>query len=186
MNAQSHPSSIAAGRTSDPGISTASTRAARARAALRGDSYGLLLMLLVQFAAGMAVNLFVQIPDVHPGSNPSSDLGGVVANIVWAVTGSGAPSLVFHAAFGVLLIANSLRVVAVALRAERRGLLIAAAIGFLAVGAAGFNGARFLALAQDESSMLMSLGFALAAACYGWLLFALGSPAEDAARGTVA
>jgi hypothetical protein len=34
--------------------------------------------------------------------------------------------------------------------------------------------------------MLMSLGFALAAACYGWVLFALGSPTDGVARGTVA
>jgi hypothetical protein len=82
MNTQSHPSSIVTEGTFDPGLSTSAARASRARAALRGDSFGLLLMLLVQFAAGMVVNLFVQIPDVHPGSNPASDLGGTVENVV--------------------------------------------------------------------------------------------------------
>ena len=182
MNTQSHLSSIVARDASEPGASTSVARAVKARATLRGDAFGLLLMLLVQFAAGMVVNLFVQIPDVHPGSNPTSDIGGIVDNIVWAITGSGAPSLIFHAAFGVLLIANSLQVIVVASRTERRGLLIAAVIGFLAVSAAGFNGARFLALGQDASSMLMSLEFALAAACHGWVLYVLGASAAGDAR----
>jgi hypothetical protein len=183
MNTQSHPSSIVTEGTSGPGVSPSVARVNKARAALRGDAFGLLLMLLVQFAAGMFVNLFVQIPDVHPGSNSASDLGGTVQNTVWAITGSGAPSLIFHAAFGLLIVANSLRVIVEASRTERRGLMIAAAIGFLAVSAAAFNGARFLAFGQDVSSMLMSLGFALAATSYGWVLYALGALAAEPTKG---
>ena len=85
-----------------------------------------------------------------------------------------------------LIAANSLRVIVAARRSGRRGLMIAAAIGFLAVSAAGFNGARFLAFGQEVSSMLMSLGFALAVACYGWVLYLLGaSTAETSDPSTV-
>jgi hypothetical protein len=180
MNTQSHPSSIVTEGASAAGVSpSAAGGPPRPPAALRGEAFGLLLMLLVQFAAGMVVNLFVQIPDVHPGSNPATDLGGTVENVVWAITGSGAPSLIFHAAFGLLLIANSLRIIVAARGTGQRGLMIATVIGFLAVSAAGFNGARFLAFGQDVSSMLMSLGFALAAACYGLILYVLGAPAAE-------
>jgi hypothetical protein len=60
--------------------------------------------------------------------------------------------------------------------------LIAAAIRFLSALAAGFNEARFLAYRQEVSSMLMALGFAFAAACYGWVLCALGASAAEASE----
>jgi hypothetical protein len=80
----------------------------------------------------------------------------------------------------VFLVASAIRVIVEACRPEQRGLVVATVIGFLAVSAAGFNGARFLAFGQDESSMLMSLGFALAGSRYGWVLHVLGAPAAEA------
>src|SRR6266849_6282192 len=44
-----------------------------------------LVMLIAQFLLGMAVNLFVKIPDQHPGSNPSEYFSGVAQSVTWAI-----------------------------------------------------------------------------------------------------
>jgi hypothetical protein len=46
---------------------------------------GVIVLLLVQFLLGMAVNLFVTIPTNHPGSQPPEYFGGVVQSVTWAV-----------------------------------------------------------------------------------------------------
>src|SRR5258708_33786970 len=44
----------------------------------------MLLLLAVQFLLGMLVNLFVQVPSVHPGVGASNYFQGVVQRLAWA------------------------------------------------------------------------------------------------------
>jgi hypothetical protein len=139
----------------------------------RGATLGLLIGLIVQFLAGMWVNLFVTIPDVHPGAKPDEYFSGSAQSVVWAITQSGLPALVFHALLGLLLVLGSLSLAIQVRRLHRRSLTAAGILGFLLVLGAGFNGASFLDFGEDFSSMIMATLFALALACYVSILFIL-------------
>jgi hypothetical protein len=49
---------------------------AELRKVVRRTTVGLLIALIVQFLIGMLVNLFVTIPDRHPGSQPTEYFAG--------------------------------------------------------------------------------------------------------------
>ena len=136
-------------------------------------------MLIIQFLLGMAVNLFVTIPTNHPGANPPEYFGGVVRSVSWA-TLHGGLWLTLHAAWGLLLLLGALGALVQAIRLGGGGRVTVAALGFIGVLGAGFNGGSFLNYDQNFSSMLMAVGFALATSAYVALLY--GAPAPAAAR----
>ncbi len=121
------------------------------------------MALLVQFLAGMWVNLFVSIPAAHPGSRPPEHFAGSATSVAWAITSSGLPALVFHATWGLVLGFGSLALAASARRLRRHGITVAAVAGFLCVLGTGFNGGSFPDFDENFSSMLMASLFALAA-----------------------
>ncbi len=61
-----------------------------------------------------------------------------------------------------------------AIRLGGGGRITLAALGFVGVLGAGFNGGSFLNYHQDFSSMLMAVGFALANSAYVALLYRSG------------
>ncbi len=138
---------------------------------LRGATFGLLVALLIQFLAGMLVNLFVTVPAGHAGSNSSEYFSGSFQSVIWAITQSGLPVLVFRAALGLLLVLGALALIPRARAMRRRAVTVLAVLGFLFVLGAGFNGASFLDFAEDFSSMIMAALFALAMLCYVALLY---------------
>jgi hypothetical protein len=145
----------------------------RARRRLRRAALGMISGLLIEFAAGMLVNLFTTIPDSHPGSDPSEYLGGSFDSVRWALSQSGLPAVVFHAGWGLLLIVNGGVLIILARRVGRRSVTVSTVLGFLLVVGAGFNGASFLDFRQDYSSMLMATFFGLAILVYAVVLFLL-------------
>ena len=136
---------------------------------LRQLTVRVLVALVAQFVIGMFVNLFVTIPDSHPGSQPADYFSGSFQSVVWAL-GSGLPLLVAHVVLGLILAVGSLLVVVRARALRRRRLTVAAVLGVLFIVAAGFNGASFLDFNEDYSSMIMSIGFAAALLAYVGLL----------------
>ena len=125
----------------------------------------ILVLLGVQFLIGMVVNLFVQVPSVHPGANAPEFFSGVVQGVAWALLH--APlGLLVHAILGLLLFLASLILIGFAIAARRKAWIIVSVIGFFGIVAAGFNGASFLNYGHDFSSLLMSIGFLLAAISY--------------------
>jgi hypothetical protein len=62
-----------------------------------------LVLLLGQFAIGMAVNLYVVVPPHHPGAHPVNYFTGSVHSLGWAI-GSGPAVLAAHAALGLFLV----------------------------------------------------------------------------------
>ncbi len=144
-----------------------------------------LAMLIGQFLLGTAVNLFVMIPPKHSGANPPEYFGGVVTSVSWAILHGGL-WLTLHAAFGLVLVLAALGTLAQAIRLRGGGRITLAALGFVGVLGAGFNGGSFLNYHEDLSSMLMAFGFALAMAAYVALLYSPPSPsrAEPAAAKT--
>lgn len=90
--------------TSDSAPTSEPLRAQDRRALLvRRVEMALCFLLLVQFLFGMAVNLFVKIPDDHPGTNPTEYFSGVAQSVTWA-TSNGGLWLASHAGTGLLLV----------------------------------------------------------------------------------
>jgi hypothetical protein len=145
----------------------------RARRRLRRAALGMVGGLLIEFLAGMLVNLFAMIPDSHPGSDSAEYLGGSFDSVRWALSQGGLPALAFHASWGLLLIANGVVLIILARRVGRRSVTVSTVFGFLLVVGAGFNGASFLDFRQDYSSMLMATLFGLAMLAYAVVLFLL-------------
>ncbi len=127
-------------------------------------------MLIIQFMLGMAVNLFVSIPDNHAGANPPEYFSGVVTSVRWAIFHGGL-WLTLHALWGLLLVLAALGTMMQAIRLRGGFRIIFAVLGFIGVLAAGFNGGSFLNYHEDFSSMLMATGFALGLSSYAALLY---------------
>ncbi|HWZ17808.1 MAG TPA: hypothetical protein VNW73_03335 [Ktedonobacteraceae bacterium] len=125
----------------------------------------ILVLLAAQFLVGVLVNLYVQVPAVHPGANAPEYFSGVVIGVAWALLH--APLwLQLHTIVGLLLFIASLLLIGFAIAARRRAWIILSIIGLLGIVAGGFNGASFMNYGHDFSSLLMSLGFLLAAIPY--------------------
>lgn len=125
----------------------------------------MLVLLLIQFALGIAANLYVTVPAHHPGARPSDYFGGSLHSLGWALHHSAA-ILAAHTALGILMVLAAVGLVAQTAALRRRGLVAAAALGALCVIGAGFNGASFLDYNKNLNSLIMALLFALAMLCY--------------------
>jgi hypothetical protein len=134
-------------------------------AGIRTGYFAVLLLLVVQFLLGMAVNLFVTIATNHPGSNPPEYFGGVVQSVAWAVL-HGPLLLVLHASLGLLLVIYSVNLLAQGIQTRTRRFTIPTSFGAFGILAAGFNGGSFLNYNQDFSSMIMAGFFAIAVVSY--------------------
>ena len=132
---------------------------------LRNAFLTILIVLVVQFVLGMAVNLFVKVPLNHPGANSSEYFSGVAQSVTWAIL-QGPFLLVLHTSLGVLLVLVSLGILVRAIQSRSRAMIITATIGALTVLAAGLNGGSYLNYHEDFSSMLMASSFAIAVTAY--------------------
>lgn len=132
--------------------------------------------LILEFALGMGLNLFVNITRHHPGAGASNYFSGSAQSVGWGLT-QGPALLIIHVLLGLLLFVNAVFILVRSLRFDS-AIWLPAALGFIAVVAAGFNGASFLDYNQDVNSFLMSIGFAVASAAYVWMLFVLPAPSN--------
>ncbi|MGH7765018.1 MAG: hypothetical protein ACREOM_11465 [Candidatus Dormibacteraceae bacterium] len=132
-----------------------------------------IVLLVIQFLLGMAVNLFVTVPKNHPGSNPSEFFTGVAQSVTWAIL-HGPILLVVHAIVGLLLVISGFGVLARAVRLRKSGVTWAAVIGAIAILVAGLNGGSFLNYHEDFSSMVMAAFFAIALIAYAAGLYVSG------------
>src|SRR3984893_8130286 len=96
--------------------------------AYRRASFAAIIILIVQFLLGMAVNLFVVIPKDHPGSNPPEYFSGVFQSVTWAIL-HGHLFLVLHAVLGLLLVLNGVGLLVRAIQLRLRSLLLTAGFG---------------------------------------------------------
>ena len=147
--------------TSPPAAAPPSTHRRKAQprqAGLRQANLAVLILLIVQFALGMGVNLYVTLPAAgHPG------------HASWF--GNGA-LLALHAALGMLLILGAIFVLVRAIRARNATLIVTSAAGLVAILLAAYFGSGFTDKLTDGYSLGMALAFAVALACYAIGLFA--------------
>ena len=120
------------------------------------------LLLVVQYALGMYVNLFVQFPDSLPQGNG------------WSWVFSHSSATVAHVALGTAIALLSIVVLGLSI-AHRRALVITtSALGLLMVLYAWWSGSDFLSRGQkNASSYTMAIGFVGAVVFYIWQIILL-------------
>lgn len=138
--------------------------AAKATARLRSASMGLLTMLVIQFALGVGVNLYI---------TPAK--GGVSEAF------SNGPLLALHSVLGLLLIIAAVDLMIRAILTRHRAVVVASAIGLIAILGAAFNGIGFLKNGRTGPSLGMALAACVAMLCYGLCLRVLGTPGRPEA-----
>ena len=145
----------------------AAPRAGGAGAARR-SSFGVAVGLLIQYAVGLWVSLYVTVPARDQG-------GGVLAAIGRALA-DGPAALAIHAGLGLLLLLGSIVLVVRAAVARDRFFIVTTAVSLLAVLGAAGSGAAFVNNGQDSASLTMGLLTAVAMACQLINLFRLSAP----------
>jgi len=129
------------------------------QAGLRRASLAILIALIVQFALGISVNLYVTLPAAgHPGHSS------------WFGNG---PLLALHAALGMFLTLAAIFVLVRAIMARSAVLIVTSAAGLVAIGLAFFFGASFTDKLTNGYSLGMAIAFAAALACYAIGLYTL-------------
>ena len=131
------------------------------QAGLRQASLAILIVLIVQFALGIGVNLYVTLPAAgHPGHGSWFGNGALLA---------------LHAALGMFLILAAIFVLIRAVMARNVTLIATSAAGLVAILLAAFFGSGFTDKLTDGYSLGMALSAAAALVCYAVGLFAAGA-----------
>ena len=122
------------------------------QAGLRQANLAIVIVLIIQFALGISVNLYVTLPAAgHPG------------HASWF--GNGA-LLALHASLGMFLVLAAVFVLVRAIMARNAALIVTSAAGLVAIGLAFFFGASFTEKLTNGYSLGMAIAFAVALACY--------------------
>jgi hypothetical protein len=140
---------------------------------LRRTSFGVSLMLLVQYGLGIGVNLYLRVPaaDQHRG----------VATALWRASSRSPVTLAIHAVYGLLLVLASLNVLVRAV-VSRAGIAVALSLaGLLTVLGAGVSGVVFVDRGREGASMAMAILTGVALLCYVLNLFLLSSAGDEQA-----
>jgi hypothetical protein len=144
---------------------TAGPLTARRVSRLRRAGFAAFVMLVVQFALGIYVNLYVTVP----GADHGHGFGQAIAN--------GPAGLTLHIVLGLVLILTAFGFLVQAILARQPTLIAAAVLGLLAMVGAAASGSAFTGNGQDGASMAMAALAAVGLLCYGTSLFLLPRPA---------
>jgi hypothetical protein len=159
-----------------PDISVAQRAPARQRGStledLRRTSLGVSIALLVQYALGIWVNMYIAVPRRDQG-------GGVAAAVGRALSG-GPAALAVHAGIGLVLVAGSIVLVVRAILARHRVTIVTSLISALAVAGAAASGGAFVNTGGSGASLGMALLTGVALGCSVLNLYILGSPRREA------
>jgi phosphoglycerol transferase MdoB-like AlkP superfamily enzyme len=146
----------------------------RRLAALLGNTFGVLAMLIVQFAIGIVVNLYATIPAKDKGSGILGAIGKALTN--------GPASLATHAGLALLIVLAAIALVVRSIVTRHTASIVVSVIGLAAILGAAFNGARFVADGGPaNASLAMALSTAVAMLSYaiGLLLLGFSRPSSD-------
>jgi hypothetical protein len=128
-----------------------------------------LALLLIQSGIGIGVNLAVTVPAADHGHG----LGTAISN--------GPAALSVHVVTGLLLILAAIGLLAQAVIARHRPVIITSVIALLAITGAAFAGSGFVSSSREAASAAMAILAGLALACYAAGLFLLRPPRHGAA-----
>ncbi len=142
--------------------------AARRITGLRFNSFAAIVLTLLVFGLGTAVNLYTKLPASDAGKSPFAAFAAAVT--------AGPVVLAVHAVLGTLLVVAAVTAVVRAALTRRIPMIVAAAIALLAVLMAWFAGAGFVGHQTNDASLSMAIGAAVAILGYSVIL--LIPPAE--------
>jgi len=118
----------------------------------------LIASLVVQYALGMYVNLFVPFPE--------AGTEGQLWEFAWSQ-----PALATHIVLAILIFIGAVVLCIRAYLSRDSAWILPSFIGLLGVLIAGADGAQFIPTQSDLFSYLMALGFLIAALSYAWGLY---------------
>jgi len=118
------------------------------------------IMLVIQYALGIGVNLYITVPT-------GKGVGQAFSN---------GALLILHTVVGLLLILAALSMVVRAVIARHRPSIAASVVGLLAILAAAGAGAGFTSDGTNGASLGMALATGVALLCYIIGLFVVGRP----------
>lgn len=145
---------------------------------LKKLTWRILALLIVEYLLGMALNLWVKIPDYHPGTNASEYFSGAINAIAWA-SSSGIILLAAHVIVALGLVVFSLVLLIVAITSHKKAWIVSTSLGSLFILSAMFNGASFINYNHDFSSYIMAVSFLIAFISYGLGIHAATKPAPS-------
>ncbi len=155
-------------------VGTSEARTNRLRG-LRGNSFGALVILLVEYGLGIWVNLYGRIPAADQGSSLASGFGRAIA--------SGPVGLSVHAVLGVILLGAGAGALVRAFLVRRTNLIVAAVAGLVCIVAAGLSGSAFVGNGSNAASMSMAIAAGVAIFAYAFILFISARPAAQQPSG---
>jgi len=145
---------------------------------VRRTSLGMTVALLIQYALGMVVNLYVTVP--------ARDQGGGILVAIGRAFANGPVALAIHAGLGLLILAGTISLVVRSVVSRRRPLIWLTAVALLAVLGAALNGAAFVNTGNNGASLGMAMLTGVALLCLAVVLYLTAAPgaAPPAVRGT--
>ena len=126
----------------------------------------MLSLLVIQFFIGMYLNLYVELPKIHPGTT-----GSYAPSIPWALAGNAGFALALHVVIWMMLTLGGIALLVRAFISRRVALIVGNALGFVFLLAAGSGGLGFLNRGTEIESYMMAGGFILACIAYGAALY---------------
>lgn len=164
-------------------MSSSRSSSAKRVSGLRANSLAAVVILLVQYSLGIAVNLYSTLP--------ASDHGKSIFPGFAAAVGKGPVLLTLHALLGTLLLLTATGALIRSIRLAAIPPIALTVIALLAMLVAWLAGSAFTGDQKNASSLGMALATAVALLCYALAIFLLkpsvakvdGPPA--AIRGTV-
>ena len=141
---------------------------------LRANALAGLIMLLIEYSLGIAVNLYSKLPRSDHGKTLFSGFGAAVGN---------GPLLVaVHALLGTLLLITGIAAVTRAARLGVRPLIALSGVALLATLVAWLSGSEFVGHMKNGASLTMALAAAVAILSYALVIFVLGARGWDQPR----
>ena len=152
--------------TTSPAVPvTAPAASERRLSGLRRASLGALVMLIVQFALGIGVNLYVTLPAAGSGGRKASQAF------------SDGPALALHVVLGLLLVLAAIGLLVQAIAARHGPVIAVATVGLVAILLAVIQGFSFVHDSTNAASMAMTVAGSVALLCYVIALYLARSPA---------
>ena len=75
---------------------------------IRGQAFGTILLIALQFVLGMILNLFVSLPGNHPGANDGNYFTRSGHSFAWAISFGGGVVLFLHVLVALALLGSSI------------------------------------------------------------------------------
>ncbi len=116
----------------------------------------LLWVYALQFLLGMLLNLFVTMPDVHPGTTGGEYFSRSWTSLWWALSLGGGVALFIHAITGAVLFCGTLALLVYTQIRRVTGWRWPLGLAAFFALAAFFNGMSFLDYGEEFSSAIMA------------------------------